>query len=160
MCEIGNSCIVWTISVPKTILKNRYDRQEASLFRSMGCLIITDRKGKVMFSQMSVCPQSVSWLLIHCSALLRRGRYASYWNALLFKKILKIKTFRQESETETGFDIYYLSFEDYFRSNQIAETCTNQTRKLVTNWKGAWEYIQLLGIKYFEDDLHRRLIQI
>ena len=36
-----------------------------------------------MFSQMSVCPQSASWIMVHCSALLQRGRYASYWNALL-----------------------------------------------------------------------------
>ena len=36
-------------------------------------------KGKVMFSQVSVCPQSASWIL----ALLRRGRYASSWNAFL-----------------------------------------------------------------------------
>ena len=32
---------------------------------------------KVMFSQLSVCPQLASWILVHCSALLRRGRYAS-----------------------------------------------------------------------------------
>ena len=43
-------------------------------------LQITDRKGKVMFSRVSVCPQSASWLLAHCSTL-RHGRYASYWNA-------------------------------------------------------------------------------
>ena len=47
-------------------------------------IFITDRKGKVMFSQVFVCPQSASWLLIHCLALLRRGQYASYWNAFLF----------------------------------------------------------------------------
>ena len=46
--------------------------------------IITDRKGKVMFSQVFVSPQSASWLLVHCSALLWRGRYASYRNAFLF----------------------------------------------------------------------------
>ena len=40
-------------------------------------------QGKVMFSQLSVCPQSASWTLAHCSTLLR-GRYASYWNAFLF----------------------------------------------------------------------------
>ena len=34
---------------------------------------------------MIVCPQSALWLLVHCSSLLRRGRYASYWNAFLFK---------------------------------------------------------------------------
>ena len=47
-------------------------------------VVITDPKGKVMFSQVSVCPQSASWLIVHCSALLRRGRYASYWNAFLY----------------------------------------------------------------------------
>ena len=36
-----------------------------------------------MFSQVSVCPQSASWILDHCSALLRHGRYASHWNAFL-----------------------------------------------------------------------------
>ena len=46
--------------------------------------LATDRKGKVMFSQVFVCPQSASWPLVHCSALLRLGRYASYWNAFLF----------------------------------------------------------------------------
>ena len=38
-------------------------------------------QGKVMFSQASVCPQSASWLLGHCSSFLQRGRYASYWSA-------------------------------------------------------------------------------
>ena len=47
-------------------------------------LFSTDRKGKVMFSQVFVCPQSASWILVHCLAFLRRGRYASYWNAFLF----------------------------------------------------------------------------
>ena len=36
-----------------------------------------------MFSQLSVCPQSASWILVHCSALLQHGQYASYWNAFL-----------------------------------------------------------------------------
>ena len=43
---------------------------------------------KVMFSQVSVCPQSASWLLVHCLALSRRGRYASYWNAFLLHTVL------------------------------------------------------------------------
>ena len=34
-----------------------------------------------MFSQVSVCPQSASWIPAHCSALLKCGRYASYWNS-------------------------------------------------------------------------------
>ena len=34
-----------------------------------------------MFSQVSICPQSASWILAHCSALLKCGRYASYWNS-------------------------------------------------------------------------------
>ena len=50
--------------------------------------LFTDRKDKVMFSQMFVCPQSASWLLAHCSDLLRRGRHESYWNAFLLKLIL------------------------------------------------------------------------
>ena len=33
----------------------------------------------------SFCSQSASWLLGHCSSLLRRGRYASYWKAFLCK---------------------------------------------------------------------------
>ena len=45
---------------------------------------------KVMFSQVSVCPQSASWILLQCSALLWRGRYASYWNAFSFIVILLI----------------------------------------------------------------------
>ena len=40
-------------------------------------------EGKVMFSQLSVCPQSASWILVHCSTLLQCGRYAFYWNAFL-----------------------------------------------------------------------------
>ena len=41
-------------------------------------------QGKVMFSQVSVCPQSASRLPVNCLIFLRRGRYASYWNAFLF----------------------------------------------------------------------------
>ena len=48
--------------------------------------VFTDRKGKVMFSQVFVCPQSASLLLVHCWSLLWRGRYASYWNAFLFHR--------------------------------------------------------------------------
>ena len=40
-------------------------------------IITTDRKGNVMSSQVFVCPQSASWILIYCSALLQRVRYAS-----------------------------------------------------------------------------------
>ena len=32
----------------------------------------------------SFCPMSALWLLVHCSSLLRRSQYASYWNAFLF----------------------------------------------------------------------------
>ena len=35
-----------------------------------------------------VCPQSASWLLVHCSALLQWFRYASYWNTFLFRSII------------------------------------------------------------------------
>ena len=49
-------------------------------------IMFTDRKGKVMFSQV-FCSQSASWLLVHCSSLLWRGRYASSWNAFLFISI-------------------------------------------------------------------------
>ena len=38
---------------------------------------------KVMFSEMSVCPQAGTWILVCCFGSLRRGRYASYWNAFL-----------------------------------------------------------------------------
>ena len=41
--------------------------------------------GKVMFSQVSVCPQSASWLLGHCSSLLWRGRYASLLECILVR---------------------------------------------------------------------------
>ena len=54
-------------------------------------------QGKVMFSRVSVCPQSASRLPVHCSALpnckyllmrpfLRRGWYASYWKVFLVTK--------------------------------------------------------------------------
>ena len=43
-----------------------------------------------MFSQVPVCPQSASWLLGHCSSLLWRGRYASYWNAFLLPPATKL----------------------------------------------------------------------
>ena len=37
---------------------------------SLECILVTPCKGKkVMFSQVSVCPQSPSWLLVHCLAL-------------------------------------------------------------------------------------------
>ena len=45
-------------------------------------LLPTAREGNV--SQVSACPQSASWLLVHCLDLLQCGRYASYWNAFLF----------------------------------------------------------------------------
>ena len=45
-------------------------------------------QGRVMFSQVSVCPQLASWILVHCSALLQHGRYASYWNAFLLISFL------------------------------------------------------------------------
>ena len=48
-------------------------------------------QGKVMFSQVSVCPQSTSWILVHYSALLQCGRYASYWNDFLFLSIFTKK---------------------------------------------------------------------
>ena len=54
-------------------------------------------QAKVMFSQASVshsvlnwpsfCSQLASWLLGHCSSLLRRGWYAPYWNAFLLDVI-------------------------------------------------------------------------
>ena len=48
-------------------------------------------QGKVMFSQVFVCQQSASWLLVHCSALLQCGRCASYGNAsLLYNKLYVI----------------------------------------------------------------------
>ena len=48
---------------------------------SNGVLLLTAREGNAF---TGVCRQLASWLLVHCSALLRRGRYASYWNAFLF----------------------------------------------------------------------------
>ena len=47
-------------------------------------ILITDPKEKVMISQVFVCPHG-SWLLVHCSALLRHGRYACYWTAFLLR---------------------------------------------------------------------------
>ena len=43
-----------------------------------------------MFSQVSVCPQSASLLLVHCWALLWRGGYASDWNAVLCLVFVKV----------------------------------------------------------------------
>ena len=48
-----------------------------------GMLSCYQSQGKVMFLQVSVCPQSASFLISHCSSLLQRGRCSSYWNALL-----------------------------------------------------------------------------
>ena len=53
-----------------------------------------------MFSQVSVCPQSASWILVHCSALLRRGRYAFYWNAFLLVVNLNWTTSIKNQVTE------------------------------------------------------------
>ena len=41
-----------------------------------------------MFSQVFICLQSASWLLIHCLALLQLGQYASYWNAFLYHELM------------------------------------------------------------------------
>ena len=54
--------------------------------------LITHRKGKVIFSQVFVCPQSASSLIDHCSSLLRHGRYASTWNTFLYGKCFAEKT--------------------------------------------------------------------
>ena len=58
-------------------------------------------QGKVMFSQASVCPQSTSLLLGHCSSLLQHGRYTSYWNAFLFHT--KFHHLSQRSEKYVKF---------------------------------------------------------
>ena len=48
------------------------------------CLLPTAKEGNVFTGVcQSFCSQPASWLLGHCSSLLRRGRYASYWNAFL-----------------------------------------------------------------------------
>ena len=36
---------------------------------------------------LETCSQLASWLLSHCSSLLRCGWYTSYWNAFMFKLI-------------------------------------------------------------------------
>ena len=65
----------------RKILKNLFtDQSDSGLLVG----IFSNSKGKVMCSQACVCPQSASWLLVHCLALLRRDWYASYWNAFLF----------------------------------------------------------------------------
>ena len=47
--------------------------------------IFTDRKGRLCFHRrVSFCPQSALWKVGH----LRRGRYASYWNASLLNTFL------------------------------------------------------------------------
>ena len=48
-----------------------------------------------MFSQVFVWPQLASWLLVRCSALLWRGRYASYWNAFFYCEKSLFRTFTQ-----------------------------------------------------------------
>ena len=40
-------------------------------------------QGKVMFSQVTVCPQSATWLLRHWPSLLQHSQYISYWYAFL-----------------------------------------------------------------------------
>ena len=82
-----------------------------TLFRSMGCSIITDRKGKVMFSLVCVShsihnrPHGYSFTVRPCYR--EAGTHPTGMLYFFLKKILKIKTFRQEPETETGFGIYY-----------------------------------------------------
>ena len=65
-----------------------YGRQVGGMHPT-GMLSCYRPQGKVMFSQVSVCPQSASWLPSHCSSLLRLGRYASYCNAFLSFESLK-----------------------------------------------------------------------
>ena len=58
-------------------------------FRNTCILIIpTPREGNVFTGIcQSFCSQSASWLLGNCSSLLRRGQYASYWNAFLLHRV-------------------------------------------------------------------------
>ena len=56
------------------------DRYATPRAVNMNRQLPTAREGNVF---TGVCPQSVSWLLVHCSALLQRGRYASYSNDFL-----------------------------------------------------------------------------
>ena len=74
--------------------------------------IFTDRKGKVMFSQVSLCPQSASWLLDHCSSLLLGGRYASYWNAFLLKLLER-------------YELYIVYFNHWTSERNTTELVTN-----------------------------------
>ena len=56
-----------------------------------------------MFSQVSVCPQLALWILVHCSALLRRSRYTFYWNAFLLL-IIFTKEFRNLKNTKLNLE--------------------------------------------------------
>ena len=75
----------WPMSPESAAISPVTDPADARLaFKGKQLQCFYRPKGKVMFSQVSVCSQSASRMLVHCSALLRRGRYASYWNAFLF----------------------------------------------------------------------------
>ena len=115
-------------------------------------LIITDHKGKVMFSQVSVCPQSASWLLVHYSALLRRRHHASYWNAFSFGNILlktawNFKNLNWGRIPGTPLDPPMLNFSNpitlilYRHPLHIAILNSNMTRKLTHISQYMYKYI-------------------
>ena len=81
--------------------------------------LLAAREGNVFTGVCQLfCPQSASWLLVHCSSLLQRGRYASYWNAFLFTCIFSWELNHVFdwlisywcTRSETRLFIHYVSF--------------------------------------------------
>ena len=76
------------LSVVKSLLAQRFERlvssRECEKENLQESLLPTAREGNVF----TRCSQSASWILGHCSPLLQLGRYASYWNAFLFYKVI------------------------------------------------------------------------
>ena len=83
-----------------------------------------------MFSQVDVCPQSASWLLVHWSSLFRRGRYASYWNSSLLiffcRSAFLFRYGRDQSvhckSHQENSSVFYLNFSFLYFSIRVEQS--------------------------------------
>ena len=107
--------------VPMTVLRRTYNNT-STIVLEWKRSVNYQPKGKVLFSQVSVCPQSASWLLVHCSALLWCGRYASYWNGFLFLKKFESFLWRHLSFSYFEFKIRLIRLSLSFQKKSCIQT--------------------------------------
>ena len=72
--------LLWFLEIDTILLLHKFIKRSFSSWMSE----TVNTSCQIMFSQVFVFPLSASLLLVRCSTLLRRGRYASFWNASLF----------------------------------------------------------------------------